>query len=92
MQIETIGNCVLVNGDCEEFIKQLPDNSINLIHTDPPYIIHSSGNIGSFMESGTTGEACLRQNRKFIGIEKNKDFFDMAVTRIRKVYDEIIKQ
>ena len=237
MQIETIGNCVLVNGDCEEFIKELPDNYITLIHTDPPYVIHSDDNMGEMMEkkarnsynklikadisdgfdvdkmfpefkrickeinyqiwcskkqfidylilaknnkwnwqdihlfrnnplpnvrgkyqdkdycvhlwkgrtltgtyhqkrtdyhytiggkklynhpalkplepilnmipigsdendivfdpymgSGTTGEACIRTNRKFIGVEKNKEFFDMAVERIRKVYDEVNKQ
>lgn len=238
MKTIRIGNCLLINGDCQEVIKELEDNSITLIHTDPPYIIHSSGNIGSFMESkggrkfydgivnadisdgfdvdkmfpefkrvckainyqiwcskkqfidylimakdnkwnwqdvclyrnnalpnvrgkyqdkdycvhlwkgrtltgtyhqkrtdyhytiggvkewnhpalkplepilnmipigsdendivfdpymgsGTTGEACIRTNRKFVGVEKNKEFFDMAVTRIRKVYDEINKQ
>lgn len=236
--IETIGNCVLVNGDCEEFIKQLPDNSITLIHTDPPYVIHSGVQnskmfdekginkqqkalhdadisdgfdvdkmfpefkricrtvnfqiwcskkqfiaylilaknnkwnwqdiclyrnnalpnvrgkyqdkdycvhlwkgrtltgtyhqkrtdyhytiggvkdynhpalkpldpilnmipIGSdendtvfdpYMGSGTTGEACIRTNRKFIGVEKNKVFFDMAVERLKKVYSEVCEK
>ena len=50
MEIKTIGNCILVNGDCEEYIKQIPDNSITLIHTDPPYIIHSDDNMGAMME------------------------------------------
>ena len=36
-----------------------------------------------FMGSGTTGIACIRKNRKFIGIEKNPEFFEMAVNRIK---------
>ena len=37
-----------------------------------------------FMGSGTCGVACIQTGRKFIGIEKNKEFFEMAVARIRK--------
>ena len=36
------------------------------------------------MGSGTCGVACIQTGRKFIGIEKNKEFFEMAVARIRK--------
>ena len=37
----------LVNIDCLEYIKTLPDQSIDLILTDPPYNIaqYSTGNI-----------------------------------------------
>lgn len=38
-----------------------------------------------FMGSGTTGEACMRTGRKFIGIEKNKEYFNMAVKRIESI-------
>lgn len=34
------------------------------------------------MGSGTTGLACLNTNRKFIGIEKEKQYFDIAVKRL----------
>lgn len=37
-----------------------------------------------FMGSGTTGVACIRLNRKFIGIEKESKYFDIACTRIEK--------
>ena len=229
-----IGGCTLYNGDCEEIIKTIPDNSVTLIHTDPPYVIHSDDNMGKMMEekarksydklikadisdgfnvevmfpefirvckainfqlwcskkqfieylilaygkkwnwqdiclyrnnalpnvrgkyqdkdycvhlwkgrtltgtyhqkrtdyhyniggvkewnhpalkplepilnmipigsdegdivldpymgSGTTGEACLRTNRKFIGIEKNEEFFNMACKRLNRVYNEL---
>ena len=233
-EIFELGGCTLYNGDCEEIIKTIPDNSVTLIHTDPPYVIHSDDNMGKMMEekarksydklikadisdgfnvevmfpefirvcrainfqlwcskkqfieylilaygkkwnwqdiclyrnnalpnvrgkyqdkdycvhlwkgrtltgtyhqkrldyhyniggikswnhpalkplepclnlipigsdendvvldpymgSGTTGEACLRTNRLFIGIEKNKEFFDMACQRLTKVYEEL---
>ena len=35
------------------------------------------------MWSGTTGVACLRNNRKLIGIEKNEEFFEIALNRIK---------
>ena len=34
------------------------------------------------MGSGSTGVACLNTNRKFIGIEKDFNYFDMAKSRI----------
>lgn len=35
-----------------------------------------------FMGSGTTGVACLKTRRKFIGIEIDKDYFEIAKKRI----------
>lgn len=35
-----------------------------------------------FMGSGTTGVACQQLNRKFIGIEKSKDYYDLAAKRL----------
>ena len=35
------------------------------------------------MGSGSTGVACLNLNRKFIGIEKDNDYFKIAENRIR---------
>ena len=37
-----------------------------------------------FMGSGSTGIACLRNNRKFIGVEINKDYIKIARERIYK--------
>ena len=44
--------------------------------------------IDPFMGSGTTGDAALRLNRRFIGIEKDKDYFDMAERRLKGVENE----
>ena len=36
------------------------------------------------MGSGTTGEACINLSRNFIGIESDKQWFDVADKRINK--------
>ena len=38
--------------------------------------------IDPFMGSGTTGKVCLENNRKFIGIEKVKEYFNISLKRI----------
>ena len=40
-------NYKLFNGDCLELISKLPDESIDLIITDPPYKVTSRGNAGN---------------------------------------------
>jgi DNA modification methylase len=35
------------------------------------------------MGSGTTGIACKNLNRKFIGIEKDQNYFNIAKNRIK---------
>lgn len=41
-----------------------------------------------FMGSGTTGVACAKLGRKFIGIEQDPAFFDVACERIQKIYSQ----
>lgn len=41
-----------------------------------------------FMGSGTTGVACVKTGRKFIGIELDRGYFDIAVKRIEKAIAE----
>jgi site-specific DNA-methyltransferase (adenine-specific) len=41
-----------------------------------------------FMGSGTTGVACVNLGRKFIGIELDPDYFDIAVKRIAEAYKQ----
>jgi DNA modification methylase len=42
--------------------------------------------IDPFMGSGTTGVACVKTNRSFIGIELDPDYFEIACQRIRDAY------
>lgn len=39
-----------------------------------------------FMGSGTTGVACAKLGRKFIGVERELKYFDIACLRIEKAY------
>ena len=41
------------------------------------------------MGSGTTGVACVNLDREFIGIEKDKEYFDIAVERRSEAEDHI---
>lgn len=50
------------------------------IHTNPGDII-----LDPFMGSGTTGVAALKLNRNFIGIEKEKVYFDLANNRLQVI-------
>lgn len=41
-----------------------------------------------FMGSGTTGVACVKLGRKFIGIEIDEKYFDIACRRIEEAYKQ----
>lgn len=46
---------------------------------------HGQTVLDPFMGSGTTGVACLKTGRKFIGIEKDDKYFQIAQDRINNV-------
>ena len=53
-------------------------------------LVTNSSNIGDvvldpFIGSGSCGVACLETGRKFIGIEIDKTYFDVAVERIQEI-------
>lgn len=60
---------------------QVMKNIIGILPDD--YII-----VDPFMGSGTTGVACRQLNRKFIGIELDKEYYEIAHKRISEVYNE----
>lgn len=47
---------------------------------------HNETVLDPFMGSGTTGVACVNLGRKFIGIERERKYFDIAVERIKQAY------
>jgi len=67
---------------------------VNIHDTEKPIelmkiFIENSSNEGEivldlFMGSGSTGVACKEANRKFIGIEKDLEYFNIAKNRIEK--------
>lgn len=51
-----MANIVLYNADCIESMKQVPDATVDLILTDPPY------NLGNFMKDRDTNLSRMRDN------------------------------
>lgn len=60
------------------------------VHLMAEYVFNSSQRGGAvldpFMGSGTTGVACVNLGRKFVGIEIDPKFFDVACQRIEDAY------
>ena len=45
-----------------------------------------------YMGSGTTGVACINTNRKFIGIEMDENYFNIASKRIAEAQENKLKE
>ena len=52
------------------------------------YTINQDTILDPFMGSGTTGVACIQTGRRFIGIEIEPRYFDIACERIRRAYEQ----
>jgi site-specific DNA-methyltransferase (adenine-specific) len=86
------------NEHCKGTVWRFPTARGKLHPTAKPvplmeYLIKSSSNIGNnimdfTMGSGTTGVACINTKRKFIGIEKDRKYFDIACERINKAIED----
>ena len=81
-----------------QFFKSVPNsNGIRRHPTQKPvelleYLIKTYTNendtiLDNCMGSGSTGVACVNTNRNFIGIELDKEYFDIASKRINECYD-----
>ena len=89
------------NGYCQEFEGYPSDvlffnNASKELHpTEKPvdllmYLVKTYTNKGmtvldNCMGSGSCGEACIRTGRNFIGIEKDKGYFDVAENRLKNL-------
>lgn len=86
------------NYHCKNSVLKFPTQSGKLHPTMKPiklmeYIVNASTNesnivLDPFMGSGSTGVAAVNTNRRFIGIEKDDNYFEIAKKRI----EEAIKQ
>ena len=59
-----IGDCVLYNGDCYDVMKEISDKSVTLVHSDPPYLIHTGVQKSEWFDK--------------IGVNKQQDALDKA--------------
>lgn len=83
------------NEFCKSSVWRYPCGQSNDHPTQKPvdlfrYIIRASSNLGDvildpFMGSGTTAVAAIQEGRKFMGFEINKDYYDLANKRLRKL-------
>ena len=64
------------------FPVELPEKLINYYSYKNDVILEP------FMGSGTTGIACIKNNRNFIGIELDDNYFDMSKNRVNAYIEE----
>ncbi len=55
-----------------------------MIKTVNRFVLSNGTVLDPFMGIGTTGVACVQTERRFIGIEIDRDYFDIAVKRIEQ--------
>ena len=60
----------VLEGDCLDVMAGMEPASIDPIVTDP------------FTGSGSTGRACVLQGRRFVGIEREREYCEIARARI----------
>lgn len=88
------------NRHCKKALWKYPSGHSKIHPTQKPlklfeHIIESSTNEGDrvldfTMGSGTTGVACKRLGRNFIGIEREEEYFELAKKRIFETQDTIV--
>lgn len=71
------------NIDCLEGLKDVPDNSVDLIVTDPPYFL-SMGHAGS-KDTAKNGNEMLTSNRTFNDLAIAKPFYSQLFREFRRV-------
>ena len=76
-ETSTVAGNEKVGHPTQKSLKLMQD--IIKIHTNKNDVV-----IDPFMGSGSTGVACLNLDRKFIGIELDKNYFNIAVNRLDK--------
>lgn len=75
------------NIDCLEGLKEIPDNSVDLIVTDPPYFL-SMGHAGSSTNSRRMGSEQLNTNRTFNDLAICTPFYKQLFQEYRRVLKE----
>jgi len=98
-EIYVLGSGFIGHRDCGSVIHHAPVQSMSkngrLHPTEKPVglmrkLLQKTAGIvlDPFMGSGTTGVACVKLGRKFIGIELDPKYFDIACKRIEEAYKQ----
>lgn len=75
-------NAVLYHGDCFEILKQIPDNSIDMVFADPPYML---SNDGFSIQSGKMVSVNKGDWDKSGGFEADFAFHYLWISECRRV-------
>lgn len=67
----------IILGDCMDYLKNIPDKSIDLVLTDPPYGINADKGVGGFGASPNKAK-------------KYNDNWD-SITPVKEVFDELLR-
>ena len=80
MQIEELENKI-INADCMDILKQLPDKSIDLILTDPPYKqeFHGRG-----MSKDRPKYLQISKYGSSVNVDYN-EFFELAISKLKAI-------
>lgn len=91
--IDNVGNVTI--GELNDYVKggdkkHPTQKPVELLE----YLIRTYTNendvvLDNCMGSGSTGVACVNTNRNFIGIELDKDYYNIAKERIKKAEKEV---
>ena len=78
MKKVVIGNCTLIKGNCEDIMKELEDNSINAVVSDPPYLYLKHRLDIPFNEDIVFGEwkRLVKDNSMIAFLEEEMHFLD----------------
>lgn len=80
-EVVTIRDCTLYREDCLEVLPTLAPDSVDSIVTDPPYGL-------GFMGSGSTAKAAIKEGFRFVGIEREQEYFAIACQRAKAEFDK----
>lgn len=78
-------NITLYHGDCLKLLKDIPDNSIDMIFADPPYFL---SNGGMSCKSGKMVKVDKAEWDKSKGFDEDLKFNELWITECRRVLKE----
>jgi site-specific DNA-methyltransferase (adenine-specific) len=81
---KTLGMDTIYNGNCIEYMKTLPDNSVHMICTDPPYFLDGLGSEWNTEDLDARGESRLVGN-----LPKGMKFDRSQSANFRTFYTEV---
>ncbi len=94
----TSGKIKLMNCDCMDYMKSLPDNAFELAITDPPYgiDINKSGRLGGYGGAGKNWDSAVPNEKYFNELKRvsnnqiiwGGNYFILAPTRCFLIWDK----